>query len=64
MTHEQNPNEWDKTEYESTFYFYADEAGLELSDENKSQLKPLIEQARERGIPTLRLVEIVKEGVK
>jgi len=55
---------WDKTEYEETFYFYAQEAGLDLSDENKAELKPLIAQACEKGIPTLRLIEIVKSGMK
>jgi hypothetical protein len=60
----ENPNTWDPKEYEEAFFFYADEAGLDLSDENKEQLKPLIGQACERRIATLDLVAIVKSGMR
>ena len=55
---------WDPKEYEETFFLCAEEAGLELSDENKAELKPLIAQACKGSIPTLRLIEIVKSGMK
>ena len=60
----ENPNTWDSEEYEETFFFHADEAGLDLSDEDKEQLKPLIAQACERRIATLDLVGIVKSGMR
>ena len=60
----ENPNVWDAKEYEETFFFYAADAGLDLSDKNKEQLKPLIAQACERRIATLDLVEIVKSGMR
>lgn len=55
---------WDPKEYEETFFSIAEEQGLKLNDENKAELKPLIAQACEKSIPTLRLVEIVKSGMK
>ena len=60
----ENPNTWDAKEYEETFFIYAEEAGLDLSDDDKEQLKALVAQACERRIATLDLVEIVKSGMR
>ena len=60
----ENPNDWNTKEYEETFFIYADEAGLDLSDDDKEQLEPLVAQACERRIATLDLVEIVKSGMR
>jgi len=59
-----NPNEWNAQEYEEAFYAnMPDEMRKALTDENREQLKPLIEQACEKGIPTMKLIEIVKKGM-
>lgn len=51
-------------EYEESFYHYfKQETGVELSEEDKSGLKPLIAQAHAKGIDTYKLVEIVKQGM-
>lgn len=51
-------------EYEESFYHYfRQETGVELSEEDKSGLKPLIAQAHDKGIDTMKLVEIVKKGM-
>jgi hypothetical protein len=47
-------------EYITAFYRYSD---LNLSADDRGVLTPLLQQAYEKRIPTLDLIEIVKQGV-
>jgi hypothetical protein len=47
-------------EYTTSFYHFLN---VELSAENKAGLEPFIAQAHAKGIPTSKLVEIVKSGM-
>ena len=51
-------------EYKTSFYtHFTQEIGVEISDEDKIGLEPLIAQAHSKGIATMALVEIVKQGM-
>lgn len=54
--------DWNKADYEIEFYNWCEKQNFEISDEDKETLKPMIEQACERTIPTIELFEIVKSS--
>ncbi len=47
-------------DYTTSFYHFL---GVELTDDNKEALAPFIADAHEKGIPTMRLVEIVSSSM-
>lgn len=47
-------------DYTASFYRFLD---ADLTDDNKEALVPFIADAHEKGIPTIRLVEIVSSSM-